>query len=165
VEVPDITQYRLHRTVDDVPVWGVAVPGLCARFLRHRDEDGRTAGIYAYGGRDVFVAWGRAPVRHCDWHAFVDPGGRWEAPRRGCPRVRAVREGDRVTGVAATHPQRKPPADRSSAGLARRPFGPLSRRRAPDGHEGGSRERQREQRRGEVQRRRQDRHEPDHRHG
>jgi hypothetical protein len=99
VEVPDITQYRLHRTVDDVPVWGVAVPGLCARFLRHRDEDGRTAGIYAYGGRDVFVAWGRAPVRHCDWHAFVDPGGRWEAARRGCPRVRAVREGDRVTGL------------------------------------------------------------------
>jgi hypothetical protein len=79
-------------------VWGVAVPGLRAVFYRGADGTD-TAGVYAYAGSEVFMAWGRTGRRHCDWHSFRTHDGAWELPRRGCPRVRAILRSGRVAGL------------------------------------------------------------------
>jgi hypothetical protein len=98
--LPDLSVYDLHRTVGDSPVRGVPVPGLTATYFR-RSGPGRTAtaGLYAYQGVELFVAWGYAGERHCRFHAFRDLDGGWEQARPGCPRVRAVQAGGQVTGL------------------------------------------------------------------
>jgi hypothetical protein len=100
MSVPDLSDYEFARTVADSPVWGVPVPGLLASFFRRTlDDRVSTVGLYAYQGAPVFIAWGYADERHCRFHAFRAPGGEWEQPRSGCPRVRAMRDGERVTGL------------------------------------------------------------------
>ena len=87
MHVPDLSTYRPHRVVEDSPVWGVTVPGLRVAYYR---RGGRaTAGLYAYQGVEIFVAWGYLDERHCRFHAFRDADGDWEPPQPGCPRVRA----------------------------------------------------------------------------
>jgi hypothetical protein len=99
--LPDLADYHLHRVVEDAPVWGVEVPGLRASYWRRDQQDGRTAtaGLFSYQGVPVFLAWGYTDERHCRFHAFRTPDGRWEQPRSGCPRVRAERDGGTVTGL------------------------------------------------------------------
>jgi hypothetical protein len=91
VYLPDLSVYDLDRVVEDSPVWGVAVPGLRVTYYRRGPRS--TAGVYAYQGVEIFVAWGYADERHCRFHAFRDPGGDWEPPQPGCPRVRARQGG------------------------------------------------------------------------
>ena len=87
MHVHDLSTYRPHRVVEDSPVWGVTVPGLRVAYYR---RGGRaTAGLYAYQGVEIFVAWGYLDERHCRFHAFRDADGDWEPPQPGCPRVRA----------------------------------------------------------------------------
>ncbi len=92
--MPDLSTYRLHRVVEDSPVWGVTVPGLRVAYYRHGGR--ATAGLYAYQGVEIFVAWGYLDERHCRFHAFRDPDGDWEPPQPGCPRVRAQPGGELV---------------------------------------------------------------------
>ena len=79
-------------------MWGIPVPGLRAVYYRHAHGTD-TAGVYAYDGTELFIAWGRTECRHCDWHAFRHWDGAWELPRRRCPRVRAILREGRVTGL------------------------------------------------------------------
>jgi hypothetical protein len=90
VNLPNLATYTLHRTVEDSPVWGVVVPGLRATYYR---RGAQTAGVYAYAGEEIFVAWGYLGEVHCRFHAFRAPDGSWERARRGCPRVRATNGG------------------------------------------------------------------------
>jgi hypothetical protein len=91
VHLPDLSVYDLDRVIEDSPVWGVAVPGLRVAYYRRGPRS--TAGVYAYQGVEIFVAWGFADERHCRFHAFRDPAGDWEPPQPGCPRVRARQGG------------------------------------------------------------------------
>lgn len=101
MQLPDLSGYRLHRTVDDAEFEGVAVPGLRAEFFR-RGEQGRlaSAGRYAYGGRELLLAWGYVDEAHCRFSAVRVDGDRWSHPMPGCPQVRVIRRGGRVTGLA-----------------------------------------------------------------
>ena len=76
--------------------WGSAVRSRSVRnpFLRpvtlsNRHGGRATAGLYAYQGVEIFVAWGYLDERHCRFHAFRSADGDWEPPQPGCPRVRA----------------------------------------------------------------------------
>jgi hypothetical protein len=121
VHLPDLSAFELDRIVDDCSVWDVAVPGLRATYYRSVQPDRTlTAGVYAYQGVEVFVAWGYAGERHCRFHAFRDLDGKWERPRPGCPRVRPVQAGDRVTGllVRTGSGERTVPAQLVASGAA-----------------------------------------------
>jgi hypothetical protein len=87
-QIPDISDYRLHRTVYDIDLEGVVVPGLTGQFYE-REEDGRTAtaGRYTLAGEEIFIAWGYRDEAHCAWTAYRQRDG-WTTPHRGCPRVR-----------------------------------------------------------------------------
>ena len=109
VHLPDLSVYQLDRIVEDSPVWGVTVPGLRVTYYRHGPR--ATAGVYAYRGVEIFVAWGYTDERHCRFHAFRDRDGDWEAPQPGCPRVRAapggglrLRTGNGVRVLPAAQP-------------------------------------------------------------
>jgi hypothetical protein len=84
VNPPDLSGYALHRVVEDSPVRGVVVPGLRATYYRAGRD---TAGVYAYRGVEIFVAWGYVDEAYCRYHAFRAPDGGWEPASRGWPRV------------------------------------------------------------------------------
>jgi hypothetical protein len=109
--------YDLDRVVEDSPVWGVAVPGLRVAYYRRGPRS--TAGVYAYQGVEIFVAWGYADERHCRFHAFRDPAGDWEPPQPGCPRVRA-RQGGGLLLRTRNGVQEIRPAAGSTPGAERR---------------------------------------------
>jgi hypothetical protein len=100
VDVPDLTDYRIHRAVDAAEFEGVAVPGLSVRFLR-RVHTGRVESIacYRHRGQELLLAWGFVDEAHCRWHS-VHVDGEWQEPRAGCPEVRVFKEGQRVVGFA-----------------------------------------------------------------
>jgi len=87
-QIPDISGYSLHRTVHNIDLEGVVVPGLTGRFYE-REEEGRiaTAGCYSLAGDEIFIAWGFRDEAHCAWTAYRLKEG-WSKPHRGCPRVR-----------------------------------------------------------------------------
>ena len=99
MQVPDLSRYRLHRVVPDAEFEGTAVPGLRAEFFRC-DVAGRTASVgrYRYRGRELLLAWGYVGEEHCRFAWVNDGAGRWEPAGPGCPTVRVLREGDRVSG-------------------------------------------------------------------
>lgn len=107
--LPDLTQYRLHRTVTDAELDGVAVPGLCAEFYR-RDDGGRTAtvGRYWHSGRELLMAWGYVDEEHCRYSALRGEDGTWLSATAGCPAVRVLRDLTHpdapVTGFAVRDP-------------------------------------------------------------
>ncbi|WP_155373732.1 hypothetical protein [Catellatospora vulcania] len=99
--VPDLCEYRLHRTDDEAALDGVEVPGLAARFYRRTLPGGRLASVghYTLAGRDLLMAWGFVDEEHCRFHVVVEAGSGWGSTVRGCPRVDFVRDGDLVTGL------------------------------------------------------------------
>ncbi|MEV4349658.1 hypothetical protein AB0J83_34805 [Actinoplanes sp. NPDC049596] len=104
--LPDLSEYRLHRTVADAPFEGVPVPGLSAEFYRRPDgERVASVGRYSYGGRDLLLAWGYVDEEHCRQSAVHDAAsGGWHRPTDGCPAVRVERAGDEVIGLAVRTP-------------------------------------------------------------
>ena len=126
MHLPDLSVYDLDRVVEDSPVWGVAVPGLRVAYYRRGPRS--TAGVYAYQGVEIFVAWGYVDERHCRFHAFRDPAGDWEPPQPGCPRVRArqgggllLRTGNGLRELQPTEPEGPAPPDHSVAATAGSP--------------------------------------------
>ena len=101
MRVPDLSQYRPHRVIDDIPIGGVPVPGLRAEFFR-RDLGDRvaTVGRYRFVGREIFQSWGYAGEPACRFSALRGTNEEWEDARPGCPEVRALSDGDRVLGLA-----------------------------------------------------------------
>jgi hypothetical protein len=94
VELPDLSQYRPHRTVRAAEFEGVPVPGLHAEFF-HRDLRDRVAsvGCYSYAGRELLMAWGFVGEEHCRYSAVRGEDG-WDPPTPGCPQVRVLRDND-----------------------------------------------------------------------
>lgn len=105
MRLPDLSAYRLHRTVAEAAFEGVPVPGLSAEFFR-RDEAGRlaSAGRYRLRGRELLLAWGYVDEQHCRFSAVRAADGRWSAPMPGCPQVRVIRSGGSVTGLVVRDP-------------------------------------------------------------
>ena len=103
--MPDLTDFRPHRTVFDAPFEGVPVPGLRADYFR-RDEGRRvaTVGRYSIGGRDLLMAWGYVDEEHCRRNAVRNPAGGWHAATDGCPEVEVIRDGQAVVGLAVRTP-------------------------------------------------------------
>jgi uncharacterized protein YjhX (UPF0386 family) len=104
--IPDLTEFRPHRTVLHAAFEGEPVPGLRADFFR-REQDGRiaTVGCYSIDGRDLLMAWGYVDEEHCRHNAVRDPAGGWHPAVDGCPRVELVRDdGQGVVGLAVRAP-------------------------------------------------------------
>lgn len=100
MDLPDLSEYRLHKVIDNVDLDGVVVPGLRGSF--HRRATGsrvRTVGVYSYAGAELFMAWGYVGEVHCRFSALRRPDGTWGPPRPGCPPVRRVHDGGRVTAL------------------------------------------------------------------
>jgi hypothetical protein len=106
IVLPDLSEYRLHRTETDAAFEGVAVPGLSAAFYHRADGDRvATVGRYSYDGRALLIAWGYADEEHCRHSAVRDAAtGGWHRPTEGCPTVRVERAGDEVTGLSVRTP-------------------------------------------------------------
>lgn len=98
--LPELSRYALHKVIDDIDLEGVVVPGLRATFHRRAVDDRiETVGLYAYGGVELFMAWGYVGEPHCRYTAYrLDAG--WSPPHPGCPSVRVLRTAGRVTGIA-----------------------------------------------------------------
>jgi hypothetical protein len=98
--LPDLSEYRLHKVIDDVDLDGIVVPGLRGTF--HRRPEGAvtsTVGLYSYAGVELFMAWGYVGEVHCRYTALRGPDGSWGPPLRGCPPVSKVCDGGRVTAL------------------------------------------------------------------
>ena len=93
--------FHPHAERDEVDAGGIVIPGLRASFHRRPAADGRveTLGLYAYGGRELFAAWGVVGERHCRYNAVRDGLGGWHATRRGCPVLHPIEEGGVVAGL------------------------------------------------------------------
>lgn len=76
-ELPDIERFERHKVVDDIDIDGTVVPGLRGTFYR-RPVNGRveSVGVYHYGEREVFRAWGYVGEPHCRFTAIRGPDGR-----------------------------------------------------------------------------------------
>lgn len=99
MDLPDLSRYRLHRTVRDAEFEGVAVPGLSAQFFRRTAGDRlHSVGRYRFAGRELLMAWGYVDEQHCRYSAVRGTDGAWGRPIRGCPQVRVLRDGDTVVG-------------------------------------------------------------------
>jgi hypothetical protein len=97
VHLPDLSDYRLVRTVSDAPIDGLTVPGLRVLYFdRVRRAGTATAGVYSFRCAEIFVAWGYARETHCRYHAFRDRRGEWEPPLPGCPKVWLIPDGLRM---------------------------------------------------------------------
>ncbi|GAA1409918.1 hypothetical protein ACFQZ4_03905 [Catellatospora coxensis] len=99
--LPDLDQYRLHRTAEEAELDGVAVPELAARFYRCGLPDGRLASVghYTLAGRDLLMAWGYVDEKHCRSHTLSSADEGWGPVVDGCPDVEFVRDADRVVGL------------------------------------------------------------------
>lgn len=84
--LPDLSQFRLHKVIDDIDLDGVVIPGLRGSFHRRGKE---TAGLYTYEGREIFCAWGYVGEEHCRFTAYRRRGG-WTPPHAGCPELDTV---------------------------------------------------------------------------
>jgi hypothetical protein len=92
--------FQAHATREQVIVRGTVIPGLRARLYRRRvGARTETVGLYVYGTRELFVAWGYADERHCRYHAVRRDGGGWYPTRRGCPVLHPLGEHGEVTGL------------------------------------------------------------------
>jgi hypothetical protein len=118
MQLPDLSEYRLHRVIDDIDLDGVVVPGLRGSFFRR--PDGATVGFYEYADSPVLMAWGYVGEEHCRFTALHQPDGSWGPPRPGCPPVQRV--GDRWLAVG---PHRLP-LSRSGQNLIMCPVGTAS---------------------------------------
>jgi hypothetical protein len=98
---PDLGRFRLHRVADPADFEGVPVPGLSAQYFR-RVDGGRLASVgrYRFAGRPVLLAWGYVDEEHCRFSAVRRGDGSWGPATAGCPVVRVLRDGDRVSGLA-----------------------------------------------------------------
>ena len=85
--IPDISRYQVNKTIADIDLDGVVIPGLTGEFF-WRQEGGRTAtaGRYSYAGVKLFLSWGYRGEAHCAWTSYF-VGNQWIEPHRGCPRV------------------------------------------------------------------------------
>jgi hypothetical protein len=101
MESPDLVHFLPYRTIDDIDLDGVVVPGLRGEFF-HRPDADRTATVvrYSYEGLEVFQAWGYLDEEHCRYFAVVGADGALESPQAGCPRVRVLSDGSRIIGLA-----------------------------------------------------------------
>lgn len=99
--MPDLTCFVLRKVIEDIDFEGVAVPGLDGWFYR-RDEGGRAAsmGVYRFGGRELFRAWGYVGESHCRASALLGEDGSWIGPYGDCPEVRVHRRGQEVIGFS-----------------------------------------------------------------
>lgn len=98
--LPDLSEYRLHKVIDDVDLDGVVVPGLRGHFhRRHAGARTSTVGVYSYAGVELFMAWGYVGEPHCRFTALRRPDGSWGRPRPGCPPVTRVYDGARVAAL------------------------------------------------------------------
>lgn len=101
MHLPDLSHYRLYRIVEDIDLDGVVVPGLRGSFYRRaRGARVHTVGFYEYAGSPLLMAWGYVGEEHCRFTALRRPDGSWGPARPGCPPVRMLRDGDRVTALA-----------------------------------------------------------------
>lgn len=89
LEIPDLVTFRLHKSIPDIDVDGVPVPGLRGEFYR-RERGGRTesVGVYSYRHR-VFIAWGTSASRTAGTTPYAGPtaagsGPVPDVPRYGC---------------------------------------------------------------------------------
>lgn len=100
--LPDLAGFVLNKVVENIDFEGVAVPGLDGWFYRRREEDGRVAsvGVYTFGDREVFRAWGYVGESHCRASALQLADGGWEGPHADCPEVRVHRRGHVVIGFS-----------------------------------------------------------------
>jgi hypothetical protein len=100
VSLPDLAGYRLHRLADPAHLEGAAVPGLSAEFFRRVEGDRlASVGRYRFAGQVVLLAWGYVDEQHCRYSAACRGDGTWGPAAAGCPTVRVLRDGDRVTGL------------------------------------------------------------------
>lgn len=85
--IPDISRYQVNKTIIDIDLDGVTIPGLTGEFF-WRQEGGRTAtvGRYSYDGVKLFMSWGYRGEAHCAWTSYF-AGDQWTVPHRGCPRI------------------------------------------------------------------------------
>lgn len=99
-EIPHLTDFTFHKTLPDIDFEAVPVPGLDAHFYR-RPVAGRllSVGVYRFAGAETHRAWGWVGEPHCAWHAYRDPEtGAFDGPFPGCPELRLLRDGDRLSG-------------------------------------------------------------------
>lgn len=101
MHLPDLSEYRLHRVIDDIDLDGVVVPGLRGSFFR-RPSGARvhTVGRYEYAAGPVLMAWGYVGEEHCRFTALHQPDGSWGPPQPGCPPVRRIHHGSRLAALA-----------------------------------------------------------------
>lgn len=100
----DLDDWYLHRTVTDVDVDGLVLPGVTGRFHR-RPHGVRTASIGVFTtDDDCFAAWGYVGETHCRFHATRRADGGWNTAVPGCPVLRPVAEAD-GTGFVLLTPQ------------------------------------------------------------
>lgn len=100
MRLPDLSGYDLHRIIDDIDLAGVVVPGLRGSFFRRvRGVRVETVGLYEYAGSALFMSWGYAGEEHCRYTSLRRPDGSWGPAQVGCPPVRVLREGGRITGL------------------------------------------------------------------
>ncbi len=89
-QLPDISHYKLHKTIVDIDLDGVVVPGLTGRFFQRREGGSTaTAGLYSLAGQELFLSWGYRHEPHCAWTSYRFAEG-WTAPHAGCPRIRTA---------------------------------------------------------------------------
>jgi len=105
VEIPDLSEFVLHKVVENVDWDGVPVPQLRATFHRRREGDRIVSvGVYELAGHPIFIAWGYVGEEHCRYTVVRRPDGGWDRPRPGCPPVRVLcgPDDDTVTLVVQT---------------------------------------------------------------
>jgi hypothetical protein len=95
-----LSDYRLHRVIENIDLDGVVVPGLRGSFFRRPyGTRTQTVGLYEYDGSALFMAWGYVGEEHCRFTALRRDDGSWQAPRPGCPDVSPHHSDGRVTAL------------------------------------------------------------------
>jgi hypothetical protein len=98
--LPDLSEYRVHKVIDDVDLDGIVVPGLRGAFYRRPEGSlTSTVGLYSYAGVELFMAWGYVGEAHCRYTALRGADGSWGPPLSGCPPVSKVCDGGLVTAL------------------------------------------------------------------
>ncbi|WP_232805701.1 hypothetical protein [Glycomyces xiaoerkulensis] len=96
-ELPQLADFKHHRTIRSVDFDGFPLPGLDADFYRRPVADRLlSVGVYRLDGTETHRAWGWVGEAHCSRHAYRDRSGGFAGPFPGCPELRVLVENGRA---------------------------------------------------------------------
>ena len=99
MRIPTIRYWQKHHT-RELKVGDISVPEIKGTFyVKGKGKTQESIGVYRYGRKIIYCAWGFRHDKHCRFHAVKKENGKWTTPHEGCPGAEIIKHQNRVVGL------------------------------------------------------------------